>query len=234
MNLPPWPYPVFMLAAIGTGILVGRKTQEPLKLDPLQNWGLFLGAFCGSFLGAKLPYLLFNALHNVSDAGLFDSGKTILGGMVGGYLGVEAVKFALEIKVKTGDSFAVPVAASIAVGRLACFFGGCCYGTPTALPWAVRFGDGIPRHPTQLYEFFFHGGMAVVLWNLRERGLFPRQLIKLYILSYLIYRFLTEYIRPEPRVFEGLTPYQLAALAMIPLFGWLWRLDSPAYLAQKS
>jgi phosphatidylglycerol:prolipoprotein diacylglycerol transferase len=223
-----------MLGAIGTGALVARKTQEPLKLDSLQRWGLFLGAFCGSFLGAKLPYLLFNALHNVPDAGLFDSGKTILGGMVGGYFGVEAVKFALEIKVKTGDSFAVPVAASIAVGRLACFFGGCCFGIPTSLPWAVRFGDGIPRHPTQIYEFFFHGGMAVLLWNLRERGLFQRQLIKLYILSYLVYRFLTEFIRPEPRVLQGLTPYQLAALAMIPLFAWLWRLDSPAYLAQKS
>lgn len=215
-----------MLAAIATGVLVSLLTQEPLKLDARQKLGLFLGAFCGSFFGAKLPYLILNTLHGVPDGGLFDSGKTILGGLVGGYFGVELAKWSLRLTLKTGDSFAVPVAASIAVGRLACFVGGCCYGTPTSLPWGVRFSDGIPRHPTQLYEFAFHSGMAVLLWKLRERGLYKRQLIKLYILSYLVYRFLSEFIRPEPRVLEGLTPYQLAALALIPLFAWLWRLDA--------
>ena len=90
-----------------------------------------------------------------------------------------------------GDSFAVPVAASVAVGRLACFVGCCCYGAPTILPWGVDFGDGLRRHPTQLYEAAFHLSMAVVLVVLARRGLFRIQLIKLYILTYLAYRFLT-------------------------------------------
>jgi phosphatidylglycerol---prolipoprotein diacylglyceryl transferase len=47
------------------------------------------------------------------------------------------------------------LAAAIAVGRLGCFFSGIedrTYGTPTDLPWGYDFGDGILRHPVELYE----------------------------------------------------------------------------------
>ena len=53
--------------------------------------------------------------------------------------------------------------------------------------------------------------------------------MKLYILTYLAYRFLTEFIRPEPRLWRGLSGYQLIALAMAPLFLLLWRADRKAY-----
>lgn len=61
----------------------------------------------------------------VSGKAWFDSGKTIMTGLVGGYFGVEAAKWALDITIKTGDNFAAPVAVAIAVavGRLACFMG---------------------------------------------------------------------------------------------------------------
>ena len=129
------------------------------------------------------------------------SGKTILFGLVGWYFAVELVKWRMGIKVKTGDSFAVPVAGSIAVGRLSCFAGGCCYGTPTQLPWGVIFSsvDQVPRHPTQLYELAFHLTAALVLATLPRRGVFRNQLIKLYFIGYCGYRFLSEYIRPEVR-----------------------------------
>jgi phosphatidylglycerol:prolipoprotein diacylglycerol transferase len=180
-------------------------------------------------LGAKLVFLLIDPHASWLMSDFLDSGKTILGGMLGGYFGVELTKWTLGLKVKTGDSFVVPVAASVAVGRLGCFVAGCCYGTPTSLPWGVDFGDGVPRHPTQLYEAAFHACMAFALYRLREQGRYPRQLMKLYILSYLVYRFLTEFIRPEPRLLDGLTGYQLIALAMIPLFVYLWRRDEGAY-----
>jgi phosphatidylglycerol:prolipoprotein diacylglycerol transferase len=150
-------------------------------------------------------------------------------GIVGGYFGVEAAKWTLDIRVKTGDTFAVPVAVAVAIGRLACFVGGCCYGTPTNLPWGVRFqsaGDDLARHPTQLYEAAFHLAMAGVLFRLQGQGLFRGQLVKLYILCYLAYRFFTEFIRPEPRLLLGLTGYQWATLALMPVFMWLWWRDA--------
>ena len=74
------------------------------------------------------------------------------------------------MRVKTGDTFAVPLALALAVGRWGCFFNGCCYGVETTLPWGVWFRSRrrrAPRlmkcHPTQIYESLFHFTMAVVL-----------------------------------------------------------------------
>ena len=83
------------------------------------------------------------------------------------------------------------------MGRLGCFHAGCCYGSVTSVPWGVDFGDGQLRHPTQLYESFFHLLAAVALYQLYRRQLFRGQHIRLYFLAYFCYRFLTEFIRPE-------------------------------------
>ena len=128
----------------------------------------------------------------------------------------------------------MPVAVAVGIGRLACFSVGCCYGTPTTLPWAVTFPaiDTQPRHPTQLYETAFHLLAAVVLAWLQRRGMFRYQLIKLYILAYLVYRFATEWLRPEARLWGNLTGYQWAAAALVPLFVGLWWRDRRACDAQ--
>ncbi len=73
----------------------------------------------------------------------------------------------MQIKVRTGDSFVVGIAAAIAVGRFGCLLFGCCYGLPTTLPWGIGFpsaedGGTIPRHPTQLYESLFHLSFATL------------------------------------------------------------------------
>jgi prolipoprotein diacylglyceryltransferase len=69
------------------------------------------------------------------------------------------------IRVRTGARFALPLAVGVAVGRIGCFFAGLddfTYGTPTALPWGHDFGDGISRHPVQLYESAAMAAFAVV------------------------------------------------------------------------
>jgi phosphatidylglycerol---prolipoprotein diacylglyceryl transferase len=131
------------------------------------------------------------------------------------------------------------VAASVAVGRLGCFVAGCCYGRPTSLPWGVVFAqhDSQPRHPTQLYEAAFHALAAVVLYQLQRVGVFRGNLIKLYIIAYAAYRFLTEFLREEQRLWLDLTGYQWSALAMIVVFAGLWWHDAEpqrnAHAAEK-
>lgn len=217
-----------MAAAIFVGIVLARRTQRPLALSQREKLGIGMGAFCGAMLGAKLPFVLSDWDGLLSGAAWFSNGKTILCGLVGGYFGVELAKWLLGVRIKTGDSFAVPVAAAVGIGRLGCFHAGCCYGTPTSLPWGVVFPnvDALSRHPTQLYEAAFHLTAACVLAWLQWRGLFRGQLIKLYIMSYLIYRFATELIRPEARLWMGLTGYQWAILVLLPLFAWLWHRDA--------
>jgi phosphatidylglycerol---prolipoprotein diacylglyceryl transferase len=216
---------------IGLAVLVGAAlawaTQERLPLSAGQKFGIDLGAFIGAMVGAKLPFVLADQTGMISGAAWFSDGKTILFGIVGGYLGVVVAKWSLEINTSTGDSFAVPVAAAVAIGRLGCFVAGCCYGTPTSLPWGVVFPavDNQPRHPTQIYEFLFHATMAAVLYALWRRRIFRGQLIKLYILAYVFYRFLSEYIRPEARFSLGLTGYQWSCCALAVVFVLLWVRD---------
>ncbi len=232
----PWTYPALMLLSIAVGVLISRWTQEKLPLTAVERLGIGLGAFCGAFIGARLPFVLGNWDGMVSGAAWFGDGKTIVAGIVGGYFGVELAKWGLQIRVKTGDSFAVPVAAAVAIGRLACFSAGCCYGTATSLPWGLVFrtADAQPRHPTQLYESAFHllaAGILLLLWR---RGLLRGQLIKLYIIAYLVYRFFSEFIRPEPEIWLGLTAYQWAAIGLVPVFAVLWIRDARDVAAQTA
>lgn len=218
-------YAAIMTLAVTAGFLLSRRTQRVLTLSRWERLGIGLGAFCGAMIGAKLPFVLSDWEGFRSGAAWFSDGKTIMAGLVGGYFGVEIAKWSLDIHVKTGDTFAVPVAVAIAIGRIACFFGRCCYGTECSLPWGMDFGDGVRRHPTQIYEALFHLGAAAVLWQLQRRGMFRGQLIKLYFLGYFIFRYVTEFIRPEPQVWLGMTGYQWAALLLAPLFCALWVRD---------
>ena len=120
----------------------------------------------------------------------------------------------------------MPVAVSVGFGRLGCLYAGCCYGAATALPWGVDFGDGITRHPNQIYELVFHLGMAGVLVWIQRREWLRLQRIKLYIFTYMVFRFFSEWWRPEPEAAFGLTFYQLSALAFAALFAGLFWFDA--------
>ena len=81
--------------------------------------------------------------------------RSIEGAIFGGILAVELYKRLAGVTVRTGARFALPLAVGVAVGRIGCFFSGLddfTHGTPTTLPWGHDFGDGIMRHPVQLYE----------------------------------------------------------------------------------
>jgi phosphatidylglycerol:prolipoprotein diacylglycerol transferase len=206
--MPHLAYSAFMLLALVVFLLARRCFPQP-NVAPRHQFVLGLAAFIGGAFGAKLPFVL--GLTGETSAWLAD-GKTVTTGLVGAYIAVELAKAALGIRAKTGDALALPLALALAVGRWGCFFNGCCYGTPTTLPWAANFGDGVSRHPTQIYESLFHALLAIILLWCIGRGWFRCQRLKLYLIAYAAFRFLTEFIRPEPRAGFGLTLYQWTAL----------------------
>jgi phosphatidylglycerol:prolipoprotein diacylglycerol transferase len=224
-------YAAFMGLALATALVVRRwfvpKPAEYVALPPWKRAGIGAAAFLGGVLGAKLPFVLAGEEGLFSGTAWLADGKTVVAGFGLGYLAVELAKAAMRVRVKTGDTFALPLACAMAVGRWGCFFNGCCYGTHSELPWAVRFGD-VSRHPTQLYEVAFHAAMAAALVWLARRDLLRRQRLKLYLIGYAAFRFLVEFIRPEPAWWLGLSVYQWAALALIPPLAWQWRLDARA------
>ena len=115
------------------------------------------GALCGAmFFGTSNTWL----------SGVHALGFSMVGGLAGAIAAIEAFKRITGITGSTGIAFAAPFAATVAVGRIGCFFAGLddyTYGTPTGLPWGVDFGDGIRRHPVQLYEALSMAAMFVVL-----------------------------------------------------------------------
>jgi len=199
-------YALFQILALGTAFALHR----PSLLPPRQRAAVIAGALLGAAIGAKLPFVMFAGESPFTLDLWIRDGKTILSGLTGGYLGVEAAKFLAGIRVKTGDGFAVPLAAAVSVGRLGCYFNGCC----TA-----------PGIPVPLWESGFHAAAAFVLWRLERAGRCRWQLLKLYLIGYSAFRFIIEFVRTEPRIWAGLTAYQFGAAALAILMAALWMKD---------
>src|SRR5258708_616262 len=91
----------------------------------------------------------------------------------------------------SGDGFAIPVAVGIGIGRIGCVLAGLddpTHGLPTSLPWAVDYGDGIPRHPAQLYEIAF---VWLLAFGLAYYARLPRRegdLFRAFMVAYLGFR----------------------------------------------
>jgi phosphatidylglycerol---prolipoprotein diacylglyceryl transferase len=224
---PRLAYTSFMLLALGVFVLARRFVPRPAGLAALPRWQqtlLALAGFIGGAFGAKLPFALAGGLFR--DTAWLADGKTVTTGLAGAYLAVELTKLALGVRTKTGDTFALPLALALAVGRWGCFCNGCCYGLPTTLPWAVDFGDGVPRHPTQVYESLFHLALAFVLLWLQIRDRLRTHRLQFYLIAYCGYRFLTEYLRPEPPGWLGLTFYQWVCLLFAAALAVQWAVET--------
>jgi len=229
-------YSSFMLLALAVFLVTRHFLPRPARLRALPRWQravLVLAGFIGGALGGKVPFALGSGESLLSSLAWLQDGKTITTGLAGAYLAVELAKLVLGIQVKTGDTFALPLALAMAVGRWGCFCNGCCYGVATDLPWGVDFGDGVARHPTQIYESLFHFTMALVLWRLLVRDALRYQRLKLYLIAYCVYRFLTEFIRPEPVLGLGLTFYQCVAVVFAAALAVQWGFDRRLLLQEK-
>ncbi len=240
-NHPKLQHSLCMLAAMVVAYALYRRTRADLPLSNDHKRFIALAACLGALIGSKLPFLIDRDWQGLSPwTSWLTDGKTMLGGLLVGYLAVEATKGYLGIRIQTGDAFAIPIAAALCIGRIGCFFGGCCFGLPTDLPWGVCFhsADGdqlIPRHPTQLYESLFHGLCLVLLLALASISNASKHAaygllaalhghhLKLYLLAYLTFRFVTEWIRPEPIFAWHMTAYQITCIFFAALLGLQWR-----------
>ena len=179
----------------------------------------------GGLVGANL--VQWTAAHSLGGGA---AGKTVLGGIAGGYGCIVLYKRHLGITRPTGDLFAVAISAGEAVGRWGCFFGGCCYGKVCALPWAVQ-QHGELRHPTQLYLSGANALILLALWRYDKTHPPENALFYLQGVLYCLARFTIEFFRAGPPPVWGLTVAQWACIAGLLFFAVqlrrLLRLSSP-------
>lgn len=145
-------------------------------------------------------------------------GKTIEGGIAGGWLAVVIAKRYLGVTRPTGDLFALALPAGEAIGRIACFIGGCCYGKVAAVAWAVHDHDAW-RHPTQLYLALAAALCFLALLAIERRVHAPEN--ALFYFGGMLFcadRFAVEFFRDAAPATFGLTLAQMACIAGFAFF----------------
>src|SRR3954452_8880102 len=216
------PHMVLELVAYSAGfqlyLVLRRRWPRAEAAVPIEQamW-VIVGAVFGAAAGSKVLAWLESAQHYWAERGnlaVVLGGKTIVGGLLGGWAGVELAKKRLGVRHSTGDVYVFPLILGMCVGRIGCFLTGLpdhTYGNFSSLPWAVDFGDG-PRHPTQLYEIAFLLLLGALLLLRMRAGAFNGELFRLFMLGYLSFRFLVEFIKPSNKPLGGLSAIQVASL----------------------
>ena len=241
----PWrlhPHTVFEVLAYTAGfqayLWLRRRDGDVVAAET--RWSVIVAAALGGALGSRLLAALLQpaalAAHWREPLAVF-SGKTIVGGLIGGTLAVEWTKRRIGVTTRTGDLFAVPLALGIAIGRIGCFLTGLddgTYGTPTTLWSGIDFGDGIARHPTQLYEIVFLVAIAAALATPQAKDTATGDRFRLFMIGYLAFRLLVDAIKPDPRLALGLSSIQWGCAAMLlyylpDILRWLTPNQRPAH-----
>ena len=169
--------------------------------------------------GAGLGAYLFGTL-NLWLSGLPGIARSVEGAIAGGIVAIELYKWRHGIAQRTGARFALPLAVGIAVGRLGCYVAGLddfTYGTPTSLPWAHDFGDGILRHPVQLYESAAMAGFAAAyaVAVLRHKAFVIANGFYLALAFYGLQPFAWEFLKPYAGLLGPLTLFHLLSLGIM-------------------
>jgi phosphatidylglycerol---prolipoprotein diacylglyceryl transferase len=164
----------------------------------------------GGLAGANLLQLVATGLP----------GKTIEGGIIGGWLAVIYVKKRFGIERPTGDLFALAIPAGEAIGRIACFIGGCCYGKAANVAWAVH-ERGEMRHPAQLYLALAAAMCFGILLTIERRYKLPENgLFYAGGMLFCMDRFVVEFFRDGAATQFGVTLAQLGCTFGFAFFAW--------------
>ena len=201
-------------AAALAGLWLVRGERVRFPIEPARRWSYFAALVGGAAAGAYA----FGTL-NLAFSGVPGVARSIEGGLAGGIAAVEAYKGLAGIGARTGARFALPLAVGIMVGRVGCFLSGLpdfTYGTPTTLPWGHDFGDGVRRHPVQLYESLAMAGFAAAYLLAIARG--SRSIAAngfyLFVGFYGVQRFAWEFMKPYGAVAGPFTLFHFLSAAL--------------------
>lgn len=234
-NWPVYSYGVLLAAAYLLALQLAVWRAKRRGIDPNRVMDLGIWIIIAALVGAKALLVVVDWDYYRANPrevfSLFRSAGVFYGGLVVATLtGLLLIRrYKLPVWA-TADLYAPGIALGHVIGRLGCFFAGCCWGKPTDLPWAITFTHpaaainvgtplNIPLHPTQLYEA---GAELIILGLLlateRKWRYFEGRTFWLYMLLYAITRFIIEIYRGDPRgmIFDMSTS-QFVSVLLVPL-----------------
>jgi len=206
-------YGVLLVAALLSALWLTGRLARQQGLDPQRVQDLGIASIIAGLIGAKLLLIVVDFdQYRTSPRALLDvlqSGGVFYGGLLGGIpVAWWYIKRRSLPLFTTLDILAPAVALGQCVGRLACFAAGCCFGSPSTLPWSVIFHSedahalvgvplGVPLHPSQLYESLGTLVLLFILLVALKHRRFQGQVFALYLLLYAVLRFTLEFFRGD-------------------------------------
>jgi phosphatidylglycerol:prolipoprotein diacylglycerol transferase len=206
-----YTYGFFLAIGFLSGILIAQSEAKRLGEAPDRITDLCFYVLIAAIVGSRLLYVAINPELFLTDP--LEILKMWKGGLVfyGGFI-VAAIAAVAYVKLqkmslwKTADMIAPSLAVGQTLGRLGCFFAGCCHGIVCDLPWAVTFRHpdslaplNTPLHPTQLYHALGNLFIFGVIWYFRPLKKFDGQLFWVYVLLYGVIRSFLEIFRGDFR-----------------------------------
>jgi len=216
-----YSYGLLLALSMAAGVWLSARRAARFGFVPDDMFDAAMPAVVSGLVGAKLLFLATNWGEYSADPwailASLRGGFVYYGSLLGGAIGTIAWLLRKKYPVlRFGDAIAPGLALGQAIGRLGCFLNGCCYGGPVS--WGIVFpslGDGIPRHPVQLYE---SAGTLLLVLGLGRMGSRGRggRVLGAYLVGYGVLRYFLELLRADPRgpvFFSGLTVSQAFSLA---------------------
>jgi prolipoprotein diacylglyceryltransferase len=224
----------------GVAVYATTRTRTGDALSDRERASVLVGAALGAAIGTRLLFVLCD-LSRLTDPASWFGGKTVVGGLLGGLIGVELAKRVTGISRSSGDLFVNPLIVAMCIGRVGCFLAGPIdktAGLPTMLPWGIAIGDSVRRHPVALYEIAF---LLLLAIGLRSRARISQSnetsalvsgfwflvlplregdRFRLFLAAYLLFRFVVDFLKPEPPPLAlGLSAIQWACAAGLLYYG---------------
>lgn len=215
-----WYGVMYVLGFASSYALVAYQIKQK-SLDLGRDFLDSLYAFIvlGLIIGARLGYVLFYNLsfyvRNPLDIfALWEGGMSFHGGLIGSVLaGIWCCRRSAKDPWQFADLVTATAPIGLGFGRLGNFINGELYGRVTDVPWAMVFPSGgpLPRHPSELYEFFLEGVVLfTVLWMLKNRIRTAGVLTSLFVMLYGVFRFIVDFFRePDPQLGFVLGPFTM-------------------------
>jgi len=205
-------------------ILIVRNLSKNGIIFPVAIM-IITAAVYGGLLGTRVLSVLINNprlfLYNFPQTLAFwQGGLSWQGGIPGGMVaGLIVVKIVRKPFWSSAGCFAPGLALAHAIGRIGCLCHGCCYGSPTMVPWAIYSKElGTLVHPTQVYSIVGElTAFAILQWVFNKKPDSRKYLILLYGIIFSIHRFIQEFFRGTPpglELISGLRIYQVICIIM--------------------
>jgi phosphatidylglycerol:prolipoprotein diacylglycerol transferase len=217
------------LVALGAlvGLWVFRRELRRSNLPEGAADAALAGIF-GGMVGAKLLWVSEHLGEAPFQDLLFSrGGMSWFGGFAGGLLAGILLMRARGLPLVPVLAAATPaLAIGHAIGRVGCLLVGDDYGSPTDLPWAIAFPEGLPPtdvpvHPTMIYEALALVPLAWLLMRARRRRIPDAVVLGAYLASAGLIRFAIEFLRINERVVGPLSVAHIAALLAVIAGGLL-------------